>query len=147
MKTVMRETIISVNPKKEQIIQTRKQKIVKKEEKFIPKKTTLKKTVPKTRPVISKTKKSKKSNLKMETTLVKTFQTTILIDQKSDHLKRKRMKMKRVKKKEATREKQRMMRAGLNFINILCTNFWYERCFFYVHVTRENNVRTKNSYV
>jgi len=36
---------------------------------------------------------------------------------------------------------------GVNFINIIRTNFSYECRFFYVHVTRENNVRTKNLYV
>ncbi len=36
---------------------------------------------------------------------------------------------------------------GVDFINILRTNFSYERRFFYVHVTRENNICTKNLYV
>jgi len=36
---------------------------------------------------------------------------------------------------------------GVNFINILRTNFSYKHHFFYVRVTRENNVSTKKSYV
>jgi hypothetical protein len=32
---------------------------------------------------------------------------------------------------------------GINFINILRTNFSYERRCFYIHVIRENNIRTK----
>jgi len=35
---------------------------------------------------------------------------------------------------------------GVNFINIISTHFLYKHRFFYVHVTRENNVCTKNSY-
>jgi len=43
-----------------------------------------------------------------------------------------------------------MSKPIVNFINILCTNFLYGLrfgSFFYVHVTRENNVRTKNLLV
>ncbi len=36
---------------------------------------------------------------------------------------------------------------GVNFINVIRMNFSYGRRFFYVHVTRENNVHTKNSYL
>ncbi len=46
------------------------------------------------------------------------------------------------------------MTAGVNFINILCTNFLYERhfgSFFYVHVNRKklskNDFRMKNARV
>jgi len=39
------------------------------------------------------------------------------------------------------------LRAGVNFINVMGTNFSYECRFFYLQVTRENNVHTKNSYV
>ncbi len=38
------------------------------------------------------------------------------------------------------------MRPGVNFINVIRTKNSYERNFFYVQVTRENNVRTKCSY-
>ncbi len=38
-------------------------------------------------------------------------------------------------------------RLGVNFINVIRTNFSYERRFSYVQVTRENNVHTKNLYV
>ena len=34
--------------------------------------------------------------------------------------------------------------SGVNFINIIRTKNSYKRNFFYVQVTRENNVRTKN---
>ncbi len=36
---------------------------------------------------------------------------------------------------------------GVNFINVICTIFSYERRFFYLQVTRENNVCTKNLYL
>ncbi len=39
---------------------------------------------------------------------------------------------------------------GVNFINILRTNFSYKRCFssfLYVHVSCQNNVRTKNERI
>ncbi len=35
---------------------------------------------------------------------------------------------------------------AVNFINVKHANFLYEHCFFYVHITRENNVCTKNLY-
>jgi hypothetical protein len=35
----------------------------------------------------------------------------------------------------------------VNFINVLHTNFSYERRFSSLHVTRENDVRTKNVLV
>jgi len=56
----------------------------------------------------------------------------------------------REKLQEALSYKKRvrnMLMKLITGVNFICTNFSYKCCFFYIQVTRENNVRTKNSYV